>query len=260
VIEFINKEYWKDKSGVYFIMSTIDARTYVGHTLRKLGKRDVEHSQELKRKDHGNYILQNFYNKYGEKCLVFKPMIETYDLETALAEEQKFIDFFKKNKISFNINPTARSCKGKKLTDEHKEKLRLSRTGTKASEEARKNLSIAHMGKKLSQASIEKGRLKRIGQKRSLETRKRISEAGKGRPMTLESRKKSMVSQPTSKKVYQYSLQGDYITTYLSIHDAGRLTGIPFPNISFVCSSEEGRRQAGGFKWSYNYKEKLDEV
>lgn len=49
--------------------------------------------------------------------------------------------------------------------------------------------------------------------------------------------------------VIQYSLEGDYINTHVSIHQAGRNTGVNYQNIHKVCKGM--RNHAGGFKWKY---------
>lgn len=56
--------------------------------------------------------------------------------------------------------------------------------------------------------------------------------------------------------VYQYDKNGEYIRSFNSIADAERETGISNQNIS---SCINGKRQtAGGFQWTREYKEHLD--
>lgn len=50
-------------------------------------------------------------------------------------------------------------------------------------------------------------------------------------------------------RVSQYDLDGNYITTYKSMREAGDTIGIGHCNISLVCKGE--REQAGGFIWRY---------
>ena len=86
---------------------------------------------------------------------------------------------------------------GKKLSEEHKEKLRQSNLGKKRSLITRMRISLCQKGKKLSLEHIEKIRVANAGKKRSelfsermrgdrnpaklLEVRKKISEALKGK-------------------------------------------------------------------------------
>lgn len=58
------------------------------------------------------------------------------------------------------------------------------------------------------------------------------------------------LSQPTNEKeIYQISLGGEVVQTFISLHEAGRQTGIAWQNISKVCRGL--RNTAGGFKWRY---------
>lgn len=52
-----------------------------------------------------------------------------------------------------------------------------------------------------------------------------------------------------AKEVYQFSKEGDYICSYISIQEAEKTTGISHSNIIAVCSGR--RKTAGGFIWKY---------
>ena len=56
------------------------------------------------------------------------------------------------------------------------------------------------------------------------------------------------------KVVYQFDLQGNYITYFKSLHEAFEKTGVDYKQISQVCLGKCG--QAGGFYW--NYKKRFD--
>ena len=55
------------------------------------------------------------------------------------------------------------------------------------------------------------------------------------------------------KEVKQYNTQGEYITSFISAHEAERQTGISFTNICKCCRGE--RKHAGGYIWRYNNSE-----
>jgi group I intron endonuclease len=60
----------------------------------------------------------------------------------------------------------------------------------------------------------------------------------------------------TSKKVYQYNLDGDFIAEYSSMSEAARANGADDPkHISQCCNNE--RRSAIGFRWSFERVDKL---
>ena len=60
---------------------------------------------------------------------------------------------------------------------------------------------------------------------------------------------------PQAKKVYQYNLNGKYITEYGSVQDAGKLTSTHPSAISMCCRQK--RKKANNFIWSY---EKLPQL
>lgn len=53
-----------------------------------------------------------------------------------------------------------------------------------------------------------------------------------------------------SKKVYQYTLDGDYIATYPSVNEIERQWGYRIGNIWSCCTGRY--KSAYGYKWSYN--------
>ena len=66
--------------------------------------------------------------------------------------------------------------------------------------------------------------------------------------VTASQRVKRSAGEYLEKSVSQYDINGNYITTYKSLADAEKNTGIPHSNISHCL---EGKRQsAGGFQWS----------
>nr|QBK93108.1 MAG: HNH endonuclease [Pithovirus LCPAC403] len=55
----------------------------------------------------------------------------------------------------------------------------------------------------------------------------------------------------TRKPVKQFSMQGEFISEFNSMHEAEKKTGIPHGNISKVCINKE-RSSAGGYRWSFS--------
>ena len=71
-------------------------------------------------------------------------------------------------------------------------------------------------------------------------TKEKLSEAKKGD------------NNPTSKKVYQYTLDGPYIRSFSSGGEAGRyLNKKKDSKISACARCDHQRKSAHGFKWSY---------
>lgn len=59
-----------------------------------------------------------------------------------------------------------------------------------------------------------------------------------------------------TKIVYQFDLQGNYITNYKSLHKAAEITKIDYRAISQVCLNKTA--QAGGYYWSYEKRFNFD--
>lgn len=56
-------------------------------------------------------------------------------------------------------------------------------------------------------------------------------------------------SHPTAKAVYQYKMDGTFITAYPSLNEAGRAVGLTGNAIQKVCKGKN--KSAAGFKWCY---------
>lgn len=52
-----------------------------------------------------------------------------------------------------------------------------------------------------------------------------------------------------TKRVFQFDLQGNYLATFKSLHEAEKATGISYKSIGAVCLNKQV--QAGGYYWSY---------
>ena len=57
------------------------------------------------------------------------------------------------------------------------------------------------------------------------------------------------VTSNPQKSVLQFDKNRKFIAEYISMHQANRITGINFRNISRVCNSKG--KTAGGFIWQY---------
>src|SRR5437016_1969320 len=82
-----------NRSGIYIIYSVLDGRSYIGSS-RNISERWKGHLDGLGRKKHHNHHLQNFFNKYGEKILIFD-VLEFCKIKDLLAREQWYLDTMK---------------------------------------------------------------------------------------------------------------------------------------------------------------------
>lgn len=93
------------------------------------------------------------------------------------------------------------------------------------------------------------------GSHHSLESKSKISKANKGRRrIDLSDRMKN--NSYKSIKVYQYDLDGNFISEFSSTREAERETGISHTQIGNCCNGK--LNTAGGYVWSYDEYEKIE--
>jgi group I intron endonuclease len=107
------------------ITNSITHDFYIGSAIN-YSKRKTNHLTLLKHNTHKNTYLQNSWNKYGKEAFTFEILEEVDSKEMLIPMEQFWIDTLSP---TFNICNTAGSPLGVKHTDE-----------------ARHNMSIAHLG------------------------------------------------------------------------------------------------------------------
>lgn len=159
----IDKEY-KNRSGIYIIKNDISHKIYIG-SAKDLQKRFFDHSYRLKSNKHKSPHLKNFTLKNPNSNFTFE-LLEICEEFFLLSREQYWMDFYKSydNQYGFNCQSKAYSGFGYKHTIESKEKI-----------------SKIHKGKKLTIDHIEKikiantGKSPMKGKTHSLETRNKIS-------------------------------------------------------------------------------------
>lgn len=155
-----------DCAGIYKI--SIGSNFYFGSAV-VLKHRKWSHITDLRRRKHSNRRMQNAFNKYGEFAFEVVEIVD-YDGDgfksALLSREQHYIDNHFSNERCMNLSPTAGNCLGIKHT-----------------EEARKNMSRAHIGLALGMFHPHYGKPK------SDETRRKLSDALKGVPYSEERKK-----------------------------------------------------------------------
>ena len=141
------------------------------------------------------------------------------------------------------VNP----FKGKKHSEEQKQKWSEIHKQHRHTEEAKQKMSESH-----------KSRWENITDEERIEIGKKISERqmGEKNPMygkhhTEEHKRKIKENNPNRKKVCQYDLDGNYIKTFDSIADAQRAVGIK-SGVRLCCQGKI--KQAGGYKWKFESK------
>lgn len=157
---------------IYKITNITNSKIYVGSTIRKINRRWNIHKSQLRRGIHGNRYLQRSWNKYGENNFQFD-ILEECDESISIEREQHYKILLK---AEYNIAPITESFgklnKGRKLTEEHKEKIRRGNTGKKMPEWFGKFISSTRSG--INHPLY--------GTSLSVDTRNKISIANKGIP------------------------------------------------------------------------------
>ena len=116
------------KMGVYIIKNKMSNKVYVGSTYN-FKKRYNEHFKDLIANRHDNQHLQNAVNKYGIDNFIFE-IIEYVDDKSALLErEQHYINTLNAVNEGYNICPIAGSPRGRKVSEETRNKLSIASKG-----------------------------------------------------------------------------------------------------------------------------------
>ena len=136
------------------------------------------------------------------------------------------------------------SNKGVPMSEEQKKKISEANKGKYHSEEQKKKISEALIG--------EKNPF--YGRQHSEESKNKISKAKKGKlaynkgvPMS-EEQKKKMRNDKRSKKVLQFTLNGELIREWSSLHECER-NGFDHGAVGRCCNGKQ--KSAYGFKWCY---------
>ena len=243
----LNRKDLFGKSGIYKLKTSINNKIYIGSS-SNLYKRLSFHFEKLRKNCHQNIKLQNHINKYGIDCLTFE-IVELCDVTELEKREQYYLDFFNAVKSGFNIALEVSSSRGIKQSDETIKKRSNSLKGRKLSENHKNKISVANQGKVSS----------RKGATLSMETKKKISEAHRGRkvinPRILEKmslvrkNKKMGIEHWRHKKVLQFDRENNLIKEWSCATEVERILRIKQSNISKVCNNY--RELAGGYKWKF---------
>jgi len=205
----------------YLITNKINNKGYVGITTRSLDRRWYEHRFVA---NSCGKLLAKAINKYGEKAFEIMPIASAKTLENLKeVEKDLIIQFQTKVPFGYNLTDGGDGVFGFKQSEEQKKHNGDLKRGTKASEETKQKMKIAHLGKNnhfygKTHSDDSKAKISAtkqgcagpwLGKPRSEETRKKISESliGKaGRPHTEESKKKLSLAH-TGKKQGSPSLE-----------------------------------------------------
>lgn len=216
------------KIGIYRITNLSNNKVYIGKST-SINYRWRKHLWFLKRNKHVNKHLQSAFNKYGENQFTFE-IIEECSSEELNDKEKYWINLLDSLNPLIGYNKT-KGGDGLLATDEIKKKISKSLTGIKHSQERIENQSKSHRGKSLSNET-------KIKQSNSQKIRFQDDNE-------IIKHRLSMSKNP----IIQLDLNGNFITEFISIREAERITKIHSSTISRVCKNE--RKSAGNYLWKY---------
>jgi group I intron endonuclease len=220
----------------YLITNKINNKGYVGITTRSLDRRWYEHRFVA---NSCGKLLAKAINKYGEQAFEIMPIASAKTLKNLKeVEKDLIVQFGTKVPNGYNLTDGGDGVFGFKQSEEQKKRNGDLKRGTKATEETKEKMRVAHSGKnnhfygknhteeaKRKNAEAHIGKLgywagktrseetiKKVsaslkgkappnkGKKVSEESRKRMSEAQKGRTPSAETREKLSLA---TKKVWE---------------------------------------------------------
>lgn len=221
---------------IHFLCGFPSGRYYIG----KRTYRGLEIKNDLYT-GSGNFC-KSYFKKYGEISGVtyVKEILEINPSNKINLKREKFLigDLWKTDPLCMNMVPGgigSEQRKGHVQTSEEIAKRIESFKKSKPfhkkhkphSEETKKKLSIALRGNK----------------------------NGAGRVVSNETKRK--IKEKVSKTVYQFDLNGNFISKYNSIHDAANaVNGYPI-NVSNCCNNKPGWDSYKSYIWSFNSKLKM---
>lgn len=133
---------------IYKITNKVNNKVYIGLTTRTVNERFEEHIERAKNSKH-KYYIHNAMNKYGINNFSIEEIDSCDDINELKKKEQYWIEFYKSfdGRFGYNLTKGGDGVNGYRLSDEAKEKLRMSMRGRHHTEETRKVLSEKHKGK-----------------------------------------------------------------------------------------------------------------
>lgn len=181
----------EDCPGIYIIINKINGKKYIGSSFRVL-RRIWVHFRGVR----GHY-LKNAILKYGRENFEAY-MLEKVDRKNLPIIEGKWI---RKLKPEYNITKITNSG-GQIFSKETIERMRISATGKKRTEQEKEAIRIFHTGRKRPPETGRKISLKKLGIPRDAATKKKLSLSHKGKILS-ESHKAAIAAGHARRKLLQ---------------------------------------------------------
>jgi len=248
--------------GYIYILTSPKGKSYIGQTIRPIQIRLEEHQKSkggrgvsgaIKKHGWENFEKDWYYcpdeelNKHEELMVEVLGTLTPngYNLREGGGNRGKASEETRQ-KNSEATKGENNPMYGKKHSDEAKQKNRESNIGKKQSEETKQKKREAMSGEKNHN----------YGKPMSVETKQKLKEVNLGKTHSSETRKKQRKvklgeNNCSSKRVYQYDLDGTFINSFGSSGEAGRHLEKDGSFIRRCARGERKSRIAYDFKWSY---------
>ena len=148
---------------IYKITNKINGKVYIGQTVQSLKTRWRKHCNKKK----GCFALQNAIQKYGKEAFTVEQIDVACSRDELDAKEIYWIKFYDSMnpKKGYNLTSGGKHCV---ISDNVKQRLSETNKGKKPSDECISKSVLVRKGKKLSKDHIEKLRLNRIGERNGM--------------------------------------------------------------------------------------------
>lgn len=181
--------------GIYGIFHLNSEKVYIGSSTN-IKKRWSTHKWELKEKRHPNTHFQRIVQKYGVNSFLYG-VLEFVEDEKMLCERENYFLLLVDKECRINNKPPKR--KGP-ISEELREKFKKVFKGRKVTEKHKEKVRLGNLGKRGSQNQIDAAKKANTGKIVSDKTRKLLSAAAKNRKKVKQTRKL------TKELVYQMRL------------------------------------------------------
>ncbi|AGE49562.1 GIY-YIG catalytic domain-containing endonuclease [Acanthocystis turfacea Chlorella virus Can0610SP] len=247
--------------GFIYMLTSPSGKSYIGQTIRQIEERFKKHQVP----SSNCVAISNAIQKYGwdnfEKHWYEVPDDDLNDHEELMVE------------VLGTLSPSGYNLKegggNGKPSEETRRKIGAANTGKIVSEEAKKKISKTLTGKPKSDKTKQKMSAAKSGENHPMfgqthtdEAKQKIGGAHKGdknhnygQSLSDETKQKISCAQKgennsTSKKVYQYDIDGTFVQSFASTGEAAR--SLNKSDGSTISSCARGTKtSAYGFKWSY---------
>ena len=217
---------------IYIAKNVINGKGYVGQTIRPIQERLKEHQSGKSKRCRA---FHRAIKKHGWEN--FK--IDWYECpDEELNKHEKWMIILMGTLSPDGYNLREGGGGRGKLSEETKQRIGDGNRGKKRSEESKQKNREAHLGKKSSMCGKNHPN---YGKTPSKETKQKMSEAKKGNICS-------------SKRVYQYDLDGIFIASFASTEEAARYIKGDGTSGTVIRSCARGSRRyktAYKFKWAY---------